>query len=95
MLADKSEIEIKALNQELNKIRNTTKNPDLNLDLEDSMMEPPQSVVKQSDKLQEYVKSVKEEMMKVKKENKDLNECLSDMSNNIESANMVNGRLRE
>lgn len=57
MLADKSEIEIKALNQELDKIRSNTKNPDLsiqNIDLDDSSLEPvpsPHGVQKQSEKL--------------------------------------------
>lgn len=41
------------------------------------------------------MKSVKDEMLKLKNENKELNECMADLSGNLESANMVNARLRE
>lgn len=34
-------------------------------------------------------------MLKLKNENKELNECMTDLSGNLESANMVNARLRE
>ncbi len=94
MAADRSELEIKQLRQELEKAFKNTPTLEGPEGVGDSFVEPsPKAGV--SERMQDYIKGMKEAMAKMKNDNKELHECMDDMSSNLESANVVNSRMRE
>ena len=84
--ADRLELQVKALTQDLERARG-------GLPLPAEEAPPPPGAP--GEKLQGYLNSLKEEVGKLRQENKELSECMGDMSNNLDSANVVNARMRE